>query len=376
MYLVTFTSNSHAYFIVLFMTAFKYQHNADAKLFLQTLKSRINHHFQHNQITPYANGAMWFKIVFILLLWIGSYAGILSNPNSSWLMGVFIFIHACTHLLIPFNISHDANHQAMSKNKQVNNLLSQSLSLIGVSPFFWKIAHNQEHHSFINVTPIDSNTKGYGVLKFTPEDPHKEQFRYQHWYAPAVYFLTTLNYVFLKEIKMIRSGQYRIPMSAYVELACVKLGYFAYVAVIPYFVLHVAVWKIALAFVLSHFMLGVMLSLVFQCGHFTEDAHYPTVEEQVIQDGWATHTLRTTCDFGTNNRILSALTGGINIHIPHHLFPTICHIHYRDLVPIIKQTAHEFNLPYRVYDSFTEAIVSHLKLLRNLGDTGYDFKHD
>lgn len=349
------------------MTSFKFQNSSESKVFLQTLKTRINEHFQNNQTTPFANGTMWVKILFILCLWMGSYFAILSHPNSVLLMWVLVFIHACTHLLIPFNISHDANHNAISKSKRINTILSQSLILIGVSPFFWKIAHNQEHHSFINVSPIDSNTNGYGVLKFNPEDPHKHNFEYQHWYAPFVYFLTTLNYVFLKEIKMIRSGQYRIPAIAYAELIVVKICYFAYVIVIPYFVLQIAFWQIALAFVLSHFMLGVMLSLVFQCGHFTEDAHYPEVEEHIIQDGWATHTLRTTCDFGTNNRILGALTGGINIHIPHHLFPSICHIHYRAIAPIIKQTALEFNLPYREYDSFTQAIGSHLKLLKRLG---------
>jgi linoleoyl-CoA desaturase len=49
------------------------------------------------------------------------------------------------------------------------------------------------------------------------------------------------------------------------------------------------------------------------------------------------------------------------------LFPNICHIHYKNLAPLIKQTAEEFNLPYHTKKTFGGAIAGHAKLLYALG---------
>jgi linoleoyl-CoA desaturase len=65
--------------------------------------------------------------------------------------------------------------------------------------------------------------------------------------------------------------------------------------------------------------------------------------------------------------LLSWFVGGLNYQVEHHLFPNICHVHYKSIAPIIKETAKEFNLPYHSQPTFISAIVSHAKLLRELG---------
>ena len=351
-------------------TTIKYKNTDFSKGFYQDLRTRINDYFANNKITPHANTFMWLKMYFILALWLGSYLGILFGNLSTLSMFLVICVHVSTHLLIPFNISHDASHGAFSENPKINNILSYSLALIGVSPYFWRISHNQEHHSYINVVEIDSNTQGYGILRFTPEDGLKKLFKFQHVYAIIIYCITSLNYVLLKELRMIKNlrakGEH-IPISAYLELISIKVGYYTYTIILPYLLLDVSLSSVLLFFLLGHFVLGVGLALVFQCGHFTEDAHYPEMEDRVIQDGWAVHSLRTTCDYASQSWLVTHLFGGINIHIPHHLFPKICHVHYKSLVPIIKQTATDHGIKYREYSSFSGAISSHFKLLKKLG---------
>ena len=79
------------------------------------------------------------------------------------------------------------------------------------------------------------------------------------------------------------------------------------------------------------------------------------------------HVLNTTCNFGVNSKALLWYSGGLNHQIEHHLFPHICHVHYKDLAPIVKETAKEFGLPYRDETSFMGAIRLHTAQLRQLG---------
>ncbi len=59
--------------------------------------------------------------------------------------------------------------------------------------------------------------------------------------------------------------------------------------------------------------------------------------------------------------------GGLNFQVEHHLFPNICHVHYRKIAPIVEQTSKEFGVPYKSKDTFFQAIAAHTRLLRELG---------
>ena len=59
--------------------------------------------------------------------------------------------------------------------------------------------------------------------------------------------------------------------------------------------------------------------------------------------------------------------GGLNYQVEHHLFPNICHVHYKDISKIVKETAIEYNLPYYSYVTFYGAVKDHAKLLKRLG---------
>ena len=80
-----------------------------------------------------------------------------------------------------------------------------------------------------------------------------------------------------------------------------------------------------------------------------------------IGDDWA------KTNFGNKSRWFSWYVGGLNFQIEHHLFPNICHVHYRNISPIVRSTATEFGLPYKSAGTFLNALYSHLRLLRQLG---------
>jgi linoleoyl-CoA desaturase len=57
----------------------------------------------------------------------------------------------------------------------------------------------------------------------------------------------------------------------------------------------------------------------------------------------------------------------LNFQIEHHLFPNVCHVHYRKISEIVRATAMEFGLPYKSEPTFFGAIAGHARLLKELG---------
>jgi linoleoyl-CoA desaturase len=340
------------------------------KEFVVELKSRIDDYFKSNNISPYANTKMWVKIAFWLISWAATYLIIITGNFSGIQLFLLALAHGFTHLFIAFNISHDANHNAISRNRKVNRLLSYSLDLIGVNSFLWRKLHNDDHHGYVNIHGVDTSIEGYGVIRFSPKDPLKPFHRFQHIYALFLYGISTVNYVISKDFlflyKLQKKG-FSVPAKEWALLFIFKAFYYGYVFVLPVIILGIPFWKIFLVFLVVHFFVGVTLALVFQSGHLTEEAHFPEVEEGKVDDNWVVHVIRTTSDFGARKPWLSWFFGGINIHVIHHIFPHICHTHYDALAPILRKTAEEYGYVYRDRNSFLKAIASHFKFLRLYG---------
>jgi len=86
-----------------------------------------------------------------------------------------------------------------------------------------------------------------------------------------------------------------------------------------------------------------------------------------MENKWAIHQLMTTMNFAPKSRLFSWYVGGLNYQVEHHLFPNICHIHYKRISDIVKKTAEEFNLPYYSQPTFLGALKAHNALLKQLG---------
>ena len=117
-----------------------------------------------------------------------------------------------------------------------------------------------------------------------------------------------------------------------------------------------------------HFVAGFILAIVFQPAHVMPEAEFPMPDHTgKLDNNWAVHQMLTTTNFAPKNWLLSWYVGGLNFQIEHHLFPNICHVHYKNLSKIVKKTAEEFNVPYNVQPTFRRAIIEHGKLLRDFG---------
>ena len=86
-----------------------------------------------------------------------------------------------------------------------------------------------------------------------------------------------------------------------------------------------------------------------------------------MEHNWFAHQLHTTSNFASNSRLFSWFVGGLNFQVEHHLFPNICHVHYKKISPIVKKTAEEFGLPYHSFRTFFDALSCHTRQLKKLG---------
>jgi linoleoyl-CoA desaturase len=111
----------------------------------------------------------------------------------------------------------------------------------------------------------------------------------------------------------------------------------------------------------------------FQPNHFNESSTFPEADEEGgISNNYIRHIFDTTVDYARGNPFATWILGGLNLHVIHHMFPGICHVHYPALTKIVKSTAEEYGLSYRENRTITGAFLAHLKWLKRLGSADGD----
>jgi linoleoyl-CoA desaturase len=135
--------------------------------------------------------------------------------------------------------------------------------------------------------------------------------------------------------------------------------------ILPIVLLRKSPLLVALAFLLTHVIIGLSVSLVFQTTHTVDSTYFPGSRGEF--DNGVYHIFATTADYATGNPVVGWLAGGLNHHIAHHLCPFVCHTHYPSLTRIVKETSREFGIPYRENPSVRQALAAHFSLLKRLG---------
>ena len=187
----------------------------------------------------------------------------------------------------------------------------------------------------------------------------------------TLYWCTTKDFEGLKRYrdKDLLATQGRTYTQALTEVIINKVWYVGLTLVLPMVMMPVAWWVTLLGFILMHFICGLALTLIFQPAHVVEETTFFEPDESgSVENSWAIHQMRTTTNFANNSRLFTWLVGGLNFQIEHHLFPNICHVHYRKISKIVKLTAQEFNVPYYQHKTFLGAVKSHFTLLYKLGN--------
>lgn len=345
--------------------------------FYTTLNKRVNEYFKINNVNHHANTEMIFKSIFMFGLYLIPYGLIVSELVTGMLWIIPLVVIMSVGIAgIGLSVMHDANHGAYAKKSWINNVIGYSLNLMGATSFNWKMQHNVMHHTFTNVYEEDEDISPRGALRLSPHSAWKKIHKYQFIYAWFLYGLMTIVWVILKDFVRIRryhknglAKKHKANIrTEWIILIATKVVYIGYIFIVPLMLTSLLWWQILIGIILMHYIAGFILAIVFQSAHVIEGTEYPLPDEKnMLENNWAIHQLHTTTNFGNKSRWFSWYVGGLNYQIEHHLFPNICHVHYRKISAIVKSTASEFGLPYKNVRTFANALNSHLRLLQQLG---------
>ncbi|MBS1647185.1 MAG: acyl-CoA desaturase [Bacteroidetes bacterium] len=348
------------------------------RLFVSTLRQRVDAYFKSNKLSKQGNTGMVLKTVAMFSLYLVPYFLIILGGFQSelflWFLAAVMGIGMSG---IGLSVMHDANHGSYSKYHWVNVFLSYSICLVGGLPINWQVQHNVLHHTYTNVHNHDGDLDGPSFLRFSPHQPHKKVHRFQFLYAWFFYGFITMAWStskdFIQLTQFRKMGLLKTQNKKFGKQLTLLIGtkilYYTYLVIIPMLVLDVAWWKILLGLFTMHYIAGMLLATIFQSAHVIEEASFPLPNEKTgnIENDWAVHQLYTTANFAQKSRLFSWFIGGLNFQVEHHLFPNICHVHYKKIAKIVEETAKEFNFPYYTQPTFVSALWSHSKLLWKLG---------
>ncbi len=345
--------------------------------FFKTLKGRIDEYFISNNKERVGDYRMYIKTVVMLLTYlIPFYFIVFVDIQNTWIhlglwtiMGVFM-------AGIGLSVMHDAIHGSYSKYKKLNKVLGEVINFVGGASINWKIQHNVLHHTYTNIEEYDQDLNGPSILRFSPNQKKIKLHKYQHIYAWLIYCLLTLNWSTYKDFNsilrykkmgLIGGGKNQFTIEL-IKIIVTKILYFSFILFLPLYFGSASVGTTIIGFFIMHGLAGLILSSIFQPAHVMEECEFATAaDDNIIKQDWAAHQILNTVNFAPKNKLLSWYVGGLNFQVEHHLFPNICHIHYKDLSKIVETTAKEFGLPYFVQPTFRSALWNHAKMLKKLG---------
>ncbi len=351
---------------------YKVTFNNKNKAFFNTLKTAVDAYFTENKLKRTGNWRLYLKTAILIPASVILYISLLVFPMH-WALGLTLCaLLGFAMASIGFNVMHDACHGSFSSRSWVNETWGLSNNALGGNAFLWKLKHNIIHHTYTNVDGVDDDINNMPFMRECSTQPWRPMHRYQSYYMFILYgftaaFMYLMDYVKYFSKKVFTTPLKPMDLKEHIIFWVSKLIYVLIFIVIP---ISVVGWQAWLpGYFVMQFVLGFTLAIVFQLAHVVEHAEFAAagIEPKRIEDEWAIHQVKTTANFAAKNQIVTWLVGGLNFQIEHHLFPRISHIHYPAISKIVKEICVQFNINYNYFPTMTAAVVSHYRIMKELG---------
>jgi linoleoyl-CoA desaturase len=336
------------------------------------IRQRVDAYFQQRTgQSKTGSWQMYLKTVVVLAFFAIFYVLLAFVAKSVWQGLPLAILLGLSTAGIGFNIAHDGGHKAYSKAVWVNKLMAAAMDLVGVSSYAWFWKHAVIHHRYVNITGYDTDIDIGIIGRLSPHSKRLPIHRWQHFYLWPLYGLLASKMQFVDDFKRVirgRIGKHGFPRPTGWELVIFvagKMVFFTWAFCIP--LLFHTFWVVLFYYGVAVLVLGLTIAVVFQLPHCVEQAAFPIPREGRMENPWAVHQASVTLDFARGDRIVSWPLGGLNYHLEHHLFPTICHIHYPALTKIVEQTCRDHGVTYAEHRSFWTGLAAHYRWLRQMG---------
>ena len=225
------------------------------------------------------------------------------------------------HFLFIVNNWHDAGHFALIQNKFWEEIF-MSICASLYPPYSWYNGHTHNHHSYTNILFKDQDIHDKVYLQ-------KERIPVPFNFLLKVFYSNNENDIF------------DLPKNVNVQTLlhiCTKsvlLWHFSY--------------KMIFIFIIQIIMFGFVTQINhIHVSNFTRNRHF------------FKHQIETSSNVKSQSYLMRLFSGGLNMQIEHHLFPSVNSCHLSKLAEIIKPICLKYGVRYNEYDSFYECVKSTL----------------
>ncbi|EGC35561.1 hypothetical protein DICPUDRAFT_33259 [Dictyostelium purpureum] len=347
--------------------------------FYSVLKERVRKHFKDTNQDPKISIGILSRLALVyLLIFVFYYFAHLYSTNF-FFNCIMSFCFSISMSLLSLHMMHDSCHFALTHSPILWKLFGATYDLfVGASFFYWSNQHVVGHHVYTNIRNADPDI-GDSEVEFRIVTPYQHRYsiyRFQHIYAPLLYGLYSIKYRLCDYTAFIDGyiGRIRCKRPTSFDIGAFIIGKIFFLYTRFYLPLQIHSFSNYIVyFFIAEYFFGAYLSFGFQVSHSADELKISATprlpEEQVeIGEDWAIHQLKTTLDYGADSLLCHFFSGGVNLQVIHHLFPSLNQEYYPQIVPIVEQLCKEFNLKYNYKDTFTEALVSHIKFLYKMGN--------
>ena len=342
--------------------------------FYQSLKSSVEEYFVNNKIKKTGDWRLYTKTITLVTTALICYSLLMFAGLQNWQALLICVLFGISLASIGFSVMHDANHGSYSTKPKLNDFLGLSLNALGASSYLWKQKHNIIHHTYTNVDGIDDDIAKSPIIRHCESQKWVPAHKVQYLYLLPVYALSTIFWIYIMDFtkyfshKIFTTDAWKMTTKNHIIFWATKILYVTFYIVLPMMVWGFLPWLAG--YLVLNAVMGLILSLVFQLAHVVENTEFEHVAldaTKQVESAWAEHQMKTTANFAMGNKVISWFVGGLNYQIEHHLFPRTSHVHYPEISKIVMEKAKEFNMPYNKYDTMSEAVASHFRVMKQLG---------
>jgi delta11-fatty-acid desaturase len=138
----------------------------------------------------------------------------------------------------------------------------------------------------------------------------------------------------------------------------IRLSFYFFVIHIIPFLLHGLTLKALLFSIIPIYLFSVCFMISSQINHLTPHTH------EQFSNNFFIHQILTSHNVATDNYFVFLFTGGLNMQIEHHLFPSVNHCHLHKIQPHVRDLCKKYGIKYSESPSLWEALCQHVAHLR------------
>jgi len=327
--------------------------------FYMTIKKRVKEYFISTNQSPKAS--MFWQVLCFLCLF-----AIIGLMYPAFVMGSVIaaIAHGFLKGITAVGAGHCMSHFSLFSWTRLNSLMFRICAPLVISTHeIWSTSHVVSHH--IHTLTADDLQDNYPVKRVQPALPWRPWHRFQHFYIWIVYIFGLPLWTgqdFFKTIPTLFTGKHemrQLPIISRVENFVVIGLNIVLTIFFPFFFL--PFWNALAVTLCSNVISSLMLVIQIAVNHEVPETMSKVDPHKKLD--WGEHQVLTSHNFGVGSAFALHFSGGLNMQIEHHLFPSVHYTHYPAIGKIVKEACKEFGLPYNTSAHLFEAAYKHYQLL-------------